>query len=113
MSPNNDIAAAFDMRVRTPRDLGLVIRDRRRALGLDQRTLARKVGVSRQWLVEAEKGKPRAEIGLVLRTLAAIELEVTIEPTLLQLSGSAGSGAGAAASSPIDAIVDRAKQPKS
>jgi HTH-type transcriptional regulator/antitoxin HipB len=60
------------MRIRTPIDLGAVIRDRRTKLGLDQKSLAAKAGVSRQWIVEVEKGKPRAEIGLVLRTVEAL-----------------------------------------
>jgi HTH-type transcriptional regulator / antitoxin HipB len=60
------------MRIRTPVDLGALIRDRRTKLGLDQKSLAEKAGVSRQWIVEIEKGKPRAEIGLVLRTIAAL-----------------------------------------
>lgn len=60
------------MRIRTPADLGAVIRDGRTKLGLDQKSLATRVGVSRQWIVEAEKGKPRAEIGLLLRTLGAL-----------------------------------------
>jgi HTH-type transcriptional regulator/antitoxin HipB len=62
------------MRLRTPRDIGLVIRERRRALGLSQQELATRVGVSRQWIVEVEQGKRRAELGLVLRTLEAIDL---------------------------------------
>lgn len=40
------------MRIRTPVDLGALIRERRKALRLDQKTLAEKVGVSRQWIVE-------------------------------------------------------------
>ena len=60
------------MRIRTPIDLGALIRERRTARGLDQKTLADMVGVSRQWIVEVEKGKPRAEIGLVLRTIDAL-----------------------------------------
>lgn len=60
------------MRVRTPADLGALIRERRIALGLDQKTLAEKVGASRQWVVDAEKGKPRSEIGLLLRTIGAL-----------------------------------------
>lgn len=66
------------MRVRTPQDIGLTIRDRRLELGLDQAELAERIGVSRQWLVEIEKGKPRAEIGLVLRTLRELELDVWV-----------------------------------
>ena len=66
------------MRVRTPQDIGLTIRERRLQLGIDQSDLARRVGVSRQWLVEIEKGKPRAEIGLVFRTLRALDLDVWV-----------------------------------
>ncbi len=60
------------MRIQTPADLGALIRDRRMKMRLDQKSLASKVGVSRQWIVEVEKGKPRAEIGLLLRTLGAL-----------------------------------------
>ncbi|MBM3585275.1 MAG: helix-turn-helix domain-containing protein [Alphaproteobacteria bacterium] len=49
------------MRVRTSRDIGLVIRERRKTLSLSQEALAAKVGVGRQWIVEVEKGKPRAD----------------------------------------------------
>jgi y4mF family transcriptional regulator len=67
------------MRIRTPVDLGALIRDRRTKLGLDQRSLAKKVGVSRQWIVEVEKGKPRAEIGLLLRTIDALGILLAAE----------------------------------
>jgi y4mF family transcriptional regulator len=67
------------MRVRTPADLGVLIRTTRKKLRLDQSTLAKKIGVSRLWLVEIEKGKPRAEIGLVLRALDA--LHITLNAT--------------------------------
>ena len=67
------------MRIRTTTDLGLVIRDRRRKLGLDQRVLADRVGVSRQWIVEIEKGKPRAEVGLLLRTLETLGLDLMVD----------------------------------
>ncbi len=68
------------MLARRPEDIGLLIRDRRLELGLDQRTLAERARVSRQWIVELEKGKPRAELGLILRTLAALELALDISP---------------------------------
>jgi HTH-type transcriptional regulator / antitoxin HipB len=67
------------MRIRTPVDLGALIRDRRIKLGLDQHALAKKVGVSRQWIVEVEKGKPRAEIGLLLRTIDALGILLAAE----------------------------------
>ena len=67
------------MQIRTPIDLGLVIRDRRRKLTLSQADLAHQLGVGRQWVVGIEHGKPRAEIGLVLRTLLALGLSLKID----------------------------------
>jgi HTH-type transcriptional regulator/antitoxin HipB len=79
MSAKADISQGSQkaMRIRTPVDLGALIRDRRTALGLDQKTLADTIGVSRQWIVEIEKGKPRAEIALVLRALGALGIPLT------------------------------------
>lgn len=68
-----------EMRIRTPADLGALIRDRRTKLHLDQKSLAAKVGVSRQWIVEAEKGKPRAEIGLILRTIDSLGIQLAAD----------------------------------
>jgi HTH-type transcriptional regulator/antitoxin HipB len=65
------------MLLRTPRDIGALIRQKRRDLNLDQRTLASRVGVSRQWIIGAEAGKPTVELALVLRTLDALEIHLT------------------------------------
>ena len=46
------------MIVRTPVELGVTIRDRRRRLHLGHRELAAEVGVSRQRIIEVETGKP-------------------------------------------------------
>ena len=67
------------MHVCTPLDLGLILRDRRRKLGLSQGELAEKAGVGRQWLVAVEHGKARAEIGMVLRTLATLGLTLSVD----------------------------------
>ena len=91
------------MRIRTPADLGSLIRDRRIKLGLDQRSLAQKVGVSRQWIVEVEKGKPRAEIGLLLRTINALGIFLATEE---DASAKKGSGAPPV---DIDSIVAAAR----
>lgn len=66
------------MQVRTPVDFGLMIRQARRARGMTQQELARAAAVGRQWIVEIEAGKPRAEVGRVLQTLAALDLSLTI-----------------------------------
>ncbi len=66
------------MRIRTTTDLGAFIRERRTKLGMDQSALAGKAGTSRKWVVEVEQGKPRAEIGLVLRTLKTLGVSLDI-----------------------------------
>ena len=67
------------MRIRTATDLGAFIRERRTRLGMDQISLAKKAGTSRKWLVEVERGKPGAEIGLILRTLKSLEISIDLE----------------------------------
>ena len=67
------------MLVKAPADLGAMIRERRRRLGLDQQTLADRAGVSRLWLIGVEKGKSGAAVGLVLRTLAALGITLSAD----------------------------------
>lgn len=92
------------MMIRTPIDLGAAIRDRRRRLQLDQDELAARVGVSRKWVIDVEKGKPRAELGLVLRTLDALGLKLALDAE----TGSAVAGTGSTVAGPdIDQLLDR------
>lgn len=94
------------MMIRSPSDLGVAIRDRRKQLGLDQRTLARRAGVSRQWIVEVEQGKTRAAIGLLLQTIRALDLELE-----MTVSG-AGPSARPRKTVDLDALIERAKRSK-
>ena len=88
------------MILRTPRDVGAFLRDRRKSLNLDQATVAARIGVSRQWLIDVEKGKPRAEIGLVLKALATLGVHLMpADSAHTQVSPDAED---------IDAIVTRA-----
>lgn len=64
------------MLVRTPADLGAVIRGRRKELKLDQAAFAKRIGVSRQWIIDIEHGHPRAELALVLRALDALDIRI-------------------------------------
>ena len=85
-----------------------MIKDRRRALGLDQADLAAQIGVSRLWVNQVERGKPGASLGLILRALAAVGVEITGDA-----SGEAGGKRpydGAPVISPdINAIVAGAR----
>lgn len=78
-------------RTRTARDIGLIIRQRRKKLGWPQQRLADEVGAGRQWVSDVERGKARAEIGLVLRVLRVFGLEVRITPEAGATEHSAGS----------------------
>jgi y4mF family transcriptional regulator len=90
------------MFIRTPADLGAVIRDRRKHLKLDQAAFARRIGVSRQWIIQIEHGHPRAELGLVLRALDALDI---------RLDASAGEPRRRRSGAiDIDAIVAKAKK---
>ena len=92
------------MHIRTPKDIGAVIREGRRTLGLDQGELAKKVGVSRLWINQVERGKPGASLGLVLRTLAAVGVEVIAN------TGERPTDAAKVIVTPdINAIVDAAR----
>jgi HTH-type transcriptional regulator/antitoxin HipB len=92
--------AYITMIVRNPSDIGALLRERRLALGWDQQELANKIGVGRLWVVQVERGKPRAHVGLVLAALEALGLTLTVgEP-------SRGSGPDVP---DIDEVVDRAK----
>lgn len=92
------------MRIRTPADLGAIIRDSRKGLGLDQAALARTIGVNRKWIIGIERGRPRAELGLVLRALDALGIPLTAgAPSKARKPGSIPSV-------DIDAIVASAKK---
>jgi HTH-type transcriptional regulator/antitoxin HipB len=96
------------MQIRTAKDIGALIRDKRKTQKLDQAELARKVGVNRRWVLEVERGKPRAEIGLVLKTLDALGLTLSVEG-----EADARRRSGRRIESvDIDAIIENAKRPK-
>jgi y4mF family transcriptional regulator len=89
------------MLIRTTRDLGHLIRDRRSRMGLTQAALADVVGVSRKWIVELEAGKRSADISLILRTLRALgmDLDVRDRSTKPQTGGV-----------DLDRIIERSKR---
>lgn len=97
------------MRIRTPTDLGALIRDRRMKLHLDQKSLAARVGVSRQWIVEVEKGKTRAEIGLLLRTIDVLGITLAAENERPKSSRDTSRSHSVDAHVDIDSIVTSAR----
>jgi HTH-type transcriptional regulator / antitoxin HipB len=51
--------------LRTPADVGALIKDRRRSLGLDQAELAERIGVARLWVNQVEREYGVGAQGLV------------------------------------------------
>lgn len=92
------------MLVRTSSDLGAVIRDRRKRLKLDQSSFAKRIGVSRQWVIGVEHGHARAELGLVLRALDALGIRLDANDAQPHSRSSGKSAVD------INAIVAKAKK---
>jgi HTH-type transcriptional regulator / antitoxin HipB len=94
-------------KLRTPADIGALIKDRRRALGLDQAELAERIGVKRLWVNQVERGKPGASLGLVLRALAAVDVEIWSAAVVK----SSGNGDKDSTATPdINAIINQARR---
>ena len=97
------------MRVRTPSELGALIRDYRTRHKLDQKSVAETVGVSRQWIVDIEKGKAGAPLGLVLRTLEALGIVLDAQQETPTSPKDKNKSHGSDAHVDINSIVARAR----
>lgn len=91
-------------RLVTPATVGAQVRDARMAAGLSQSELGARIGASRFWVAQFEKGKPSAELGLALKALHAIGLEVRVEGKAPPGRRAKGVGQGAAALSPLPQV---------
>lgn len=64
------------MKINSAKDLGLLVRDQRKAKGWTQAKLASKAGVKPLWVSQFERGKPTAQVGLVFQTLKALSIQL-------------------------------------
>lgn len=88
------------MIVRSVRDLAAAVRGRRNDLELSQAELAARASVSRKWVYEFEAGKPKAELGALLRVLDALGLVLEARPSDAAAAPAHGSRVD------LDAILD-------
>ena len=65
--------------IRSPGDLGLVIRAVRKSTNVRQDDLAGAAQVSRQFTVDVEKGKPTVQLGRVLLLLKELGIGLNVE----------------------------------
>jgi len=72
MSPMKDLS------LRTAEQLGAAIRLKRKEKDLTQSALAELLGAERKWVINIESGNSKAEIGLVLRALEVLDLQVSL-----------------------------------
>jgi transcriptional regulator with XRE-family HTH domain len=64
-----------------PYRLGIALRDARKVKGWTQQQLADRAGVSRQLIIDLERGRrPRAELSRVLALARALGLGLALEP---------------------------------
>ena len=72
------IGKTVDVSIKTPKDLGSVIRERRKKAKLTQKKTAALAGVGVRFLSELERGKPTAQIGKTLKVAQLLGLELRI-----------------------------------
>jgi HTH-type transcriptional regulator/antitoxin HipB len=95
-----------DTILRTPEQLGAAIRLKRREKGLTQSGLAKLLGAERKWVINLERGNSKAEIGLVLRALEALDLRASlIDAGRLRTRGALRN------ESRLDQVFQRLQQP--
>ena len=84
------------MLIGTAGDLAVMARARRAELKLGQADVARAVGVGRHWIVKFEAGRERVDLGLAMRTLQMLGLEMRLvfsrEPPAWTLPLTAAAG---------------------
>lgn len=67
-----------DIHWQNPEQLGRAVRLKRQEKGLTQSALAAQLGVERKWIIRLESGNPKAELGLVLKALDALDLRASL-----------------------------------
>jgi y4mF family transcriptional regulator len=64
----------------TPTEIGALVRDTRKRLGVTQKDLALTAGTGLRFVIELEKGKETCELGKSLRILQTLGITLTLTP---------------------------------
>ena len=67
----------------TPEQIGKLIRETRKKLGVTQRTLALTSGTGMRFVIDLERGKETCEIGKALTILNTLGIRMTLTPPAL------------------------------
>jgi len=64
----------------TPTEIGKLVRDTRKQLGVTQKDLALTAGTGLRFVIDLERGKETCELGKSLRILQTLGITVTLTP---------------------------------
>jgi len=64
----------------TPAQIGKLIRDTRKSLGVTQKDLALASGTGIRFIIDLERGKETCEIGKALTILNTLGIKITLTP---------------------------------
>ena len=64
----------------TSHEIGVLIRDTRKRLGVNQKDLALTAGTGLRFIIDLEKGKETCELGKSLRVLQTLGITLTLTP---------------------------------
>ena len=64
----------------TPKDLGKIVRDTRKNLGVTQKDLALTSGTGLRFVIDLEKGKETCQIGKALTILQTLGIRLALTP---------------------------------
>jgi len=73
----------------SPADIGNLIRETRKNLGVTQKELALTSGTGLRFIIDLEKGKETCEIGKALTVLQTLGIKLTLTPPPPKQEGSA------------------------
>jgi HTH-type transcriptional regulator / antitoxin HipB len=97
-----------DTPLRNVEQLGSIIRLKRKEKGLSQTALAAKLGVERKWVLRLEAGNHTAELGLVLKALEALGIQVFLSD---RDKATSSTGQRYASPSRLDEVFRRLERP--
>jgi HTH-type transcriptional regulator/antitoxin HipB len=63
-------------------DIGRIVRETRKNLGVTQKTLALTSGTGLRFVIELEKGKPTCELGKALTVVQTLGIRITLTPPM-------------------------------
>lgn len=78
----------------TPEQIGTLVKQTRKAMGVTQKDLALTSGTGLRFIIELEKGKPTCQLGKVLTVMQTLGMKIDIYSPTVDLGAGYGDGSG-------------------